>query len=187
MKQYWYQAWYVLFQQPFSIQICWHNIKQDCYHDVLLEQHCSRLFVHQPWTVLFHACWQLATGCAFFLFLRVLITNSPLRRHHFSDTFSRDPAVQLYHSKIFTAVHKEWGVSPSFRLRTFAWFACAAKALGTRLRSFPQKWRNKLMPWHLQCVTQVWIWSRHIYACGHNQGRARGVLTGLHKNIFRAK
>ena len=81
MKQYWYQAWYVLFQQPFSIQICWHNIKQDCYHDVLLEQHCSRLFVHQPWTVLFHACWQLAIGCAFFLFLRVLITNSPLRRN----------------------------------------------------------------------------------------------------------
>ena len=76
-------------------QICWHNIKQDCYHAwyVLLEQHCSHLLVHQPGTVLFeqtwttllttmftgcsttlftpvpnstvHACWQLATRCAF--------------------------------------------------------------------------------------------------------------------------
>ena len=36
-------------------QICWHNIKQDCYHAlyVLLEQHYSHLLVHQPWTVPF--------------------------------------------------------------------------------------------------------------------------------------
>ena len=81
---------------------CWHNIEHDCYHAwyVLLEQHCSRLLVHEPWTVLFEhtwttllitmftgcsttlftpvpnstvqACWQPAAGCAF---LRVLITQ----------------------------------------------------------------------------------------------------------------
>ena len=80
---------------------CWHNIKQVCYHAwyELLKQHCSRLLVHQPWTVLFEqawtallttlftgcsttlftplpnstvqACWQLAAGCAF---LRVYYT-----------------------------------------------------------------------------------------------------------------
>ena len=60
--------------------------KLSCLIYVLLEQHCSRLLVPQPWTVLFrnrpeqhccwqqcrrvqhntvHACWQLASGCAF--------------------------------------------------------------------------------------------------------------------------
>ena len=40
-------------------QICCHNIKQDCYHAwyVLLKQHCSRLLVHQPETVLFEQTW----------------------------------------------------------------------------------------------------------------------------------
>ena len=114
---YIYSTWYETILIDTDIKhdtCCWHNIKHDCYHAwyALLELHCSRLLVHQPWTVLFHACWQLATGCAFFLFLRVLITqqsryigvsghnnekNNLCWRHHFSATFSRDPAVQLYY------------------------------------------------------------------------------------------
>ena len=111
MKQYWYQAWYryVLLTQLKTWLL-------SCLICTVIEQHCSRLLVHWPgWTVLFHACWQLATGCAFFSFYASFLVfsflvyrvsghynekNNLCWRHLFSATFSRHPAVQLYYRSV---------------------------------------------------------------------------------------
>ena len=60
------------------VHSCWHNIKQVCYHAwyELSKQHCSRLLVHQPWTVLFEQAWRallttMFTGCSTTLFTSV--------------------------------------------------------------------------------------------------------------------